>query len=772
MKYFIMLLLCCWLLPPLGCQADNLTQPFSLVPCPVAIVPGTGNFQFTAKTVFAVENEEQAEVVKQFTALFTNAAGFTPRIKTESKKGDVCLLTDASLDSEAYLLEITSKKIRIYASDVQGFFYALQSIRQLLPAAIEGTQVVNALWAVPAMTITDRPRFSYRGLMVDVSRFFTPKENLLRIIDCMAMLKLNKLHLHLTDDNGWRIEIKRYPLLTEIGSRRVERPGAPFFARRNARQGEPTVEKGFYTQDDIREIVSYAMARHIEVIPEIEMPAHSNAALASYPLLACPVVDKYIGVLPGLGGAHADIIYCAGNDSVYTFLEGVIDEIVDLFPSRYIHLGGDEAWKVNWKKCPRCQARMKAEGLKNEEDLQGYFMARMARYVQSKGREVMGWDELTNTDIPEDAIIFGWQGRGQAALKAAKLGHRFVMTPALILYLIRYQGPQWFEPLTYFGNNTLKDVYDYEPVQKEWSPAVEKLLMGVQASLWTEFCNKPEDVDYLLFPRLSALAEGAWTQTDRKDWQTYLKAMDRFNEHIAAKGIVYARSMYNIQHTVTPVDGQLQVKLECVRPDVQIHYATDGKEPDLQSALYSEPLRLTTSKTVKAATFANGEQIGKTLVLPVEWNKATAKPILGSNTEKLKLLVNGVRGSLKQTDFEWCSWMNNDTISFTVDLQKKEEIHTVTLGCITVYGMAVHKPACIRVAVSDNNRNFRLAGELHYSQKEIFREGSYVDNCSFALDNVQARYVRITLCGAGLCPENHVRPGQEARPFLDELIIE
>ncbi|RHE48185.1 glycoside hydrolase family 20 protein [Bacteroides stercoris] len=772
MKYFIMLLLCCWLLPPLGCQADNLTQPFSLVPCPVAIVPGTGNFQFTAKTVFAVENEEQAEVVKQFTALFTNAAGFTPRIKTESKKGDVCLLTDASLDSEAYLLEITSKKIRIYASDVQGFFYALQSIRQLLPAAIEGTQVVNALWAVPAMTITDRPRFSYRGLMVDVSRFFTPKENLLRIIDCMAMLKLNKLHLHLTDDNGWRIEIKRYPLLTEIGSRRVERPGAPFFAGRNARQGEPTVEKGFYTQDDIREIVSYAMARHIEVIPEIEMPAHSNAALASYPLLACPVVDKYIGVLPGLGGAHADIIYCAGNDSVYTFLEGVIDEIVDLFPSRYIHLGGDEAWKVNWKKCPRCQARMKAEGLKNEEDLQGYFMARMARYVQSKGREVMGWDELTNTDIPEDAIIFGWQGRGQAALKAAKLGHRFVMTPALILYLIRYQGPQWFEPLTYFGNNTLKDVYDYEPVQKEWSPAVEKLLMGVQASLWTEFCNKPEDVDYLLFPRLSALAEGAWTQTDRKDWQTYLKAMDRFNEHIAAKGIVYARSMYNIQHTVTPVDGQLQVKLECVRPDVQIHYTTDGKEPDLQSALYSEPLRLTTSKTVKAATFANGEQIGKTLVLPVEWNKATAKPILGSNTEKLKLLVNGVRGSLKQTDFEWCSWMNNDTISFTVDLQKKEEIHTVTLGCITVYGMAVHKPACIRVAVSDNNRNFRLAGELHYSQKEIFREGSYVDNCSFALDNVQARYVRITLCGAGLCPENHVRPGQEARPFLDELIIE
>lgn len=771
MRYFLLLLLC-WLLPPLGCQADNLTQPLSLVPCPAAIVPGMGHFQFTGKTVFVVENEAQAEVVRQFSVLFTNAAGFTPRIKTESKKGDVCLLTDTTLNPEAYRLEITPKKIRIYASEVQGFFYALQSVRQLLPAAIEDTQVNNALWTVPAMTITDQPRFGYRGLMVDVCRFFTPKENLLRIIDCMAMLKLNKLHLHLTDDNGWRIEIKRYPLLAEVGSRRVERPGEPFFDRRNARQGEPTVEKGFYTQDDIREIVAYAMARHIEVIPEIEMPAHSNAALAAYPLLACPVVDKYIGVLPGLGGNHADIIYCAGNDSVFTFLEGVIDEVLELFPSRYIHLGGDEAWKTHWKECPLCQTRMKVEGLEDEEALQGYFMARMARYVQGKGREVMGWDELTNTTIPKDAILFGWQGYGQAALKGAEQGHRFVMTPARIMYLIRYQGPQWFEPLTYFGNNTLKDVYDYEPVQKEWTPAITKLLMGVQASLWTEFCDKPEDVDYLMFPRLSALAEVAWTQPGCKNWGSYLKAMDRFNEHIAAKGIVYARSMYNIQHTVTPANGSLQVKLECIRPDVQIRYTTDGTEPGVQSALYTKPLQLATAQTVKAATFANGEQMGKTLVLPVKWNKATAKPISGVNAEGLKLLVNGVRGSLKQTDFEWCSWMNNDTIAFTVDLRKKEDIHTVTLGCITVYGMAVHKPAYIQVAVSDDNRNFRSVGEIRHSPEEIFREGSYIDDCSLALDNVRARYVRITLHGAGACPGTHIRPGQEARPYLDELIIE
>ena len=635
MKYIYTVLLCLFLAVT-NIQADNLTQPFSLVPCPVSLVPGTGNFHFSAKTSFAVENEGQAEQVRQFTELLTRAGGFTPRIKVDSRKGDVCLVTDATLKSEAYKLEITIKKITIRASDLQGFYYALQSIRQLLPSAIESEQVTeNVDWTVPALTITDQPRFGYRGLLVDVARFFSPKENLLRIIDCMAMLKLNKLHLHLVDDNGWRIEIKKYPLLTEIGSCRVDRPGKTFPERRNPRQGEPTVEKGFYTQNEIREIVRYAQERHIEVIPEIEMPAHSNAALAAYPLLSCPVVDKFIGVLPGLGGNHADVIFCAGNDSVFTFLQDILDEVLELFPSKYIHLGGDEARKTHWEECPLCQTRMKAESLENTEELQGYFMARVARYVQNKGREVIGWDELTNARIPEGSIILGWQGYGQAALKAAELGHRFIMTPARILYLIRYQGPQWFEPITYFGNNTLKDVYDYEPVQKDWTPQAASLLMGVQACMWTEFCNSPADVDYLLFPRLSALAEVAWTKPARKNWASYLKAMDHFNEHLAAKGIVYARSMYNIQQTVTPKEGRLQVELDCIRPDVQVRYTMDGSVPTAQSPLYTKPLMLTEAKTIKAATFAGNEQLGQMLELPVIWNKATAKPVKSAGTGDL-----------------------------------------------------------------------------------------------------------------------------------------
>lgn len=756
-----------------GCDNTNLTHCISMVPRPVQMIPGSGNHLFSGQTVFAVENEEQAEVARSLIALFTRTAGFTPKLNVGGE-GNVRLLTDPSLKSEAYSLEISPQEIIIKASDNKGFFYALQTIRQLLPPSIERESLSdkNLEWSIPVVTIQDEPRFGYRALLLDASRFFIPKENVLRIIDCMSMLKLNTLHFHLTDDNGWRVEIKKYPRLTEVGAWRVDRQDLPFPARRNPKKGEPTLVGGFYTQEDIREMVAYAAERQVEIVPEIDMPAHSNAALAAYPKLACPVVKEYIGVLPGLGGRNSEIIYCAGNDSVFTFLQNVMDEIMELFPSRYIHIGGDEAQKTHWKQCPLCQARMKKEQLANEEDLQGYFMKRISDYVRSKGREVIGWDELTNSSfLPDNSIILGWQGFGQAALKAAEEGHRFIMTPARIMYLIRYQGPQWFEPLTYFGNNTLKDVYDYEPVQKDWKPEYASLLMGVQGSMWTEFCNKPEDVDYLLFPRLAAVAEVAWTQPDKKDWALFLKGLDRYNEHLEEKGIVYARSMYNIQHKVTPENGVLQVKLECIRPDVEIRYTVDGSEPTASSSLYTDSLAVTAAQTIKSTTFAQGEQMGQTLVLPIAWNKATGKPILGNKPNE-KLMTNGVRGSLKYTDFEWCCWEKSDHISFTIDLLQKDNLNTFTIGCITNYGMAVHKPKSIRIAVSDDNETYREIAGLHFTAEEIFREGAFIEDFSVDMKGTEARYVRVTAEGAGACPADHVRPGQEARVYFDEIRIE
>ena len=344
-----------------GACADNLTSPpVSIVPRPVQVVPGEGNFTFSARTLFSVENHEQAVIVRNFINLFKRSSGITPQLAIgSSEKSHVRFTTDSSLKSEAYQLEITPEQIQVKASDIKGFFYALQTIRLLLPSAVEGNRrVENIQWSIPAVTIQDEPRFGYRALMLDAARFFIPKENVLRIIDCMGMLKINTLHFHLTDDNGWRVEIKKYPRLTEVGAWRVNRMDVPFYFRRNAEPGEPTPIGGFYTQEDIKEMVAYAADRQIEVIPEIDMPAHSNAALAAYPQLACPVVNSYIGVIPGLGGGSSGVIYCAGNDSAFTFLQDVLDEVMAIFPSRYIHLGGDEAQKGFWKKCPLCRQRM------------------------------------------------------------------------------------------------------------------------------------------------------------------------------------------------------------------------------------------------------------------------------------------------------------------------------------------------------------------------------------------------------------------------------
>ena len=746
-------------------------QEVNIVPRPQYMVQEKGTFSFTGNTVFAVENEEQAVVARHMVELFTASAGFTPRVEVGAK-GEVCFVTDTSLEEEAYILNVTSQGINIKAATIKGFFYALQTLRLSLPASIDGTSVMNSSWTVPAMNVTDAPRFAYRGLMLDVARYFMPQAEVKRVIDCMAMLKLNKLHLHLSDDTGWRLEIKRYPRLTEIGAWRVDRDSLPFYERRNQQVGEKATAGGFYTQEEMKDLINYATEHQIEIIPEIDVPAHSCAALAAYPELVCPVVKVPVTVLPGLGGKNTEIIYCAGNEKTFEFLQGVLDEVIALFPSRYIHMGGDEAAKTYWKQCPLCHKRMLDNGLKDEEELQGYFMSRINEYIRSKGKVMMGWDELTNAEVPEGTVVFGWQGFGNAALKAAAKGHPFVMTPARVLYLIRYQGPQWFEPLTYFGNNTLSDVYTYEPVQENWKLEYESLLMGVQASMWTEFCHSPQDVTYQLFPRLAALAETAWSPKGSKDWEAFLKGLDNYLAHLDAKGVVYATSMYNIQHKVTACEGRLSVKLTCERPDVVIRYTTDGAEPSENVTSFPDSLLVDEAMVLKCATFKGGKRMGELLTLPLLHNKATGKPVLDENPQ-VALLTNGVRGSLRQSDFEWCTWSKLDKSSFTVDMLQSEQIQRVKVGCLTNYGMAVHKPEMLTVEVSEDNRIFEKVGERQFRKEEIFQEGNFVEDIVFDFPVRQARYVRVTLNGAEACPSEHfMRPGQPARYYLDEVIIE
>ena len=742
-----------------------------VVPAPKEYVCGDGTFVFTQQTTYGVENKAQLNIVAGFITLFETSAGYIPAVSVGNKNADVILCTDSTLTHEAYKLKITRDKITIAASDDAGFFYAFQTLKQLLPPAKQGcSSSGESIYEIPAMEINDSPRFGYRGLMLDVSRFFIPKKDILKIIDAASLLKINKLHLHLVDDNGWRIEIKKYPKLTQVGAWRAERDEI-FPDRRNSQPGESVPVGGYYTQDDIKEMIKYAAVRQIEIIPEIEMPAHTVSSLAAYPELACPVVAHYIGVLPGAGGKATRTVYCAGNDSVFTFLQDVLDEVIDLFPSKYIHLGGDEASKEYWSKCPKCRQRMKDENIEHVEELQSYFMTRMSDYVKSKGREVIGWDELTNSTLPNDVIIFGWQGLGNAALKAAAQGHRFVMTPARVLYLIRYQGPQWFEPVTYFGNNTLKNVYDYEPVQADWNPQYEKQLMGVQASMWTEFCTSAEDVEYMIFPRLLALADVAWVDKGKKDWGGFLKRMDSVLPHIKGLGITCAESMYNIDHKVSPAEGALTIELSCIRPDVAIRYTSDGTEPTGQSPLYDTPITVKKTQTIKAATFQDNKQKGKTLVLEIQKNKATGQTVTSaSNNGTLGVLTNGLRGSLRHTDFEWTGWYDRNA-EFTLDLGRRTEIKNITIGSITNYGMAVHKPKTIRLYISSDNKDFEQIAEADYTPEEIFVDTTAVENIIFDKLKAKARYLKVKFESPGKCPAGHLKEDQGVWVYFDEIIV-
>lgn len=761
----IIIVLLLGIIAPAVMQAQE--RMVRLVPYPARVEVGKGEpFVFTSHTVISVDLPEGEFIAKRLAEVVSEKLGAKPQAKAGHKKGEVTFVIDKNMKPESYRLDITAKHITVRACNIKGYFYAVESLRQLIADANTGSEQACKL---PPLMVFDEPRFSYRGAMIDVARHFTSKDNMLKIIDCMSMLKLNKLHLHLSDDTGWRMEIKKYPLLTQVGSRRVERN--EFFPERaNPRQGEPTVEKGFYTQEDLKAIVAYAAQRQIEVIPEIDMPAHTNALLAAYPLLACPVVDKYIGVLPGLGGDHADIILCAGNEQVYTFIQDVIDEVMEVFPSEHIHLGGDEAFKTYWHKCPLCQQKIKDEHLHDAEALQGYFMSRVGKYVESKGRKVMGWDEIVNAEMPKSAIVFGWQGDGKAALKASAQGHKFVMTPAKKLYFIRYQGPQWYEPMTYFGNNTLKDVYEYEPIERYWADSDRNNLLGIQGSLWTEFCETQADVEYLLFPRLVALAEGAWSSTDVRNWHRFMPSLDQMLALLQQQQVIVAQSMYNIQHTVTPLDDKLQVSLTCERPDVQIFYTTDGSNPTDESTEYKWSFTLTEASVIKAATFKNGKQMGKTLVLPIEWNLATAKRMMHANNVE-KLVVNGVKGSLKSTDGEWANWTQNDSIAMTFDLRKREELHQISMQFINNHGMGIYKPRSIRVQVSNNNIEYWTIATKQYEANQLFMPGIFIEKAVLDLDDT-ARYVRVIIRGAGTIPPLTPRPGQQAKVYIDEVSIE
>jgi len=480
-------------------------EQLSLIPYPQSLTAGVGHFTLNADTVLRVSAGADA-AADTFVASIRRAAGFplpVQPITSDSRRAntiDLILSDDASPNDEGYHLHITPDRVQIRARAAAGLFYGLQTLRQLLPADLEQSAPRDS-YTLPALTIEDAPRYRWRGLHLDVGRHMFPVTFIKKFIDAMALHKLNVFHWHLTEDQGWRLEIKRYPRLTEVGSKRA---ATPYPADRTKLDGIPY--GGFYTQEEVREVVAYAAQRFVTVVPEIEMPGHAVAALASYPELGCVGHGYQVRTFWGI----EDDVFCAGNENVYTFLQHVLEEVFDLFPSEYIHIGGDECPKVRWEKCPKCQAAIQREGLKDEHELQSYFIRRMEKFLNQHGRRLVGWDEILEGGLAPNATVMSWRGV-DGGIAAAAAGHDVIMSPTTAVYFDYYQSEDTEnEPPAIGGYVPIEHVYAFDPMQGV--PADKFMhVLGGQGNIWTEYMPTEDQVEYMVYPRAAALAEALWT---------------------------------------------------------------------------------------------------------------------------------------------------------------------------------------------------------------------------------------------------------------------
>lgn len=497
-----------------------------IVPRPAEVEELPGSFRLTPRTPVVITDEQLRTPAEIFARAVGKLTGTEPAVTAAPEKHAVTLQLQPGYEAEEYLLEVGRQRITVTASTPQAVLHGLRSLQQLVAGG-----------EIPACVVRDKPTFAYRGAMLDVCRHFFPVEDVKTYIDILSLHKINKFHWHLTDDQGWRIEIKKYPLLTQIGSRRAETlVGRYDKNKEGVYDGKPY--GGFYTQEEIREIVSYAAERHIEVIPEIEMPGHGLAALTAYPWLGCTGGPYAVWTHWGI----SDDVYCAGKETTFEFIEGVLEEVAGLFPSEYIHIGGDECPTVMWEKCPHCKARMKAEGLRRPRQLQNYATARVEKFLNARGRRLIGWDEILEGDVTPTATIMSWRG-AKGGIEAARQGNHAIMAPTTNCYLDYYQTRDTArEPLAIGGYVPVEKVYELDPYE-QLTPAEQACILGVQANLWTEYIATWPHAEYMLLPRLSALAEVGWS-LDRKDYAGYLHRVRRLARIYDACGYNYARHIF------------------------------------------------------------------------------------------------------------------------------------------------------------------------------------------------------------------------------------
>ena len=609
-------------------SAFSQNKRISIIPQPAVLREGTGTFTIDANTAIVVgTNEPEAKkVAAMFNAELKKAAGFSLNIENAPRKKGIHFLLspEEPLGNEGYRLAVTTEDISIFAPKPAGLFYGLQTLLQLMPKEIESKEVVkNISWTVPAVNITDRPRFGWRGLMLDVSRHFFTVDEVKAFIDDMARYKYNLMHFHLTDDQGWRLEIKSLPKLTEVGAWNVKKTGRFNYFTPPA-DNEPRDFGGFYTQEQMKELIRYAKDRYVDIMPEIDVPGHSLAAIASYPDLSCtpgtykvnsgdPFMDWHND---GTFTARIDNTLCPANEKVYGFLDKVFTEVAALFPFEYIHMGGDECAKNFWEKSAEVKALMQREKLKDMHEVQSYFVGRVSTIVGSKGKKMMGWDEILEGGLVKDASVMSWRGM-KGGIEAAKMGHEVVMTPTTHAYFDYMQGDAAIEPPVY-ASLRLKKTYEFEPLPEGVNP---KLIKGGQANLWTEQIYNTRHMQYMLWPRAMAIAEAVWSPKQSRNWNSFVgRVEDHFGRFLQADR-KYAPSMYDpeIKVSMNP-KGALLLDFETEIDGLTVHYSFDNSFPDYHYPAYgrtSIPVPVDAAP-LKVVTYRAGKQVGRMMTISVE----------------------------------------------------------------------------------------------------------------------------------------------------------
>lgn len=640
-------------------------QTLSVTPVPMEVNWQRGSFRPDASTSLWIE---APEADRSILAEYLQASPLALKLADSQSGNQVVLKQTDALEGitspEGYVLSVNSDGVRIEALSGAGLFYGVQTLLQMAADAPEG---------MTAVTVKDEPRFEYRGIMLDVSRHFRSKEFVKRQIDLLSYYKINRLHLHLTDAAGWRIEIKKYPRLTQFAAWRPQAVWKDWWngKREYCEETDPRAQGGYYTQDDIRELVAYAQKHYVTIIPEIEMPSHSEEVLTAYPELSCTHVP------------YKQSDFCIGNEKTFEFLENVLTEVMELFPSEYIHIGGDEAGKASWPNCKLCQARMKKEGLKDVNELQSYSIHRMERFLNSHGRKLLGWDEILDGGLAPNATVMSWRGT-EGGLAAIRSGHKAIMSPGQYCYLDGYQDAPYSQPEAIGGYLPLKKVYGYEPVPDSLSADEAKLMYGVQANLWTEYIPTEEHTEYMLYPRAIALAEVAWSKPENKSWEDFHRRALKIVDELKAKGyhpFELKNEIGNRKEAETPVE----------------HLALGKK------VTYNAPY----------------------------WENY---PAAGEAT-----LTDGLRGGWNYNDQLWQGFVTKDRVDVVIDLEKETPIHSVAADFMQICGPEVFMPERVVISVSNDGKEFTQLAEIKH---EVVRDDAVTFKNFGWEGEASARYIR------------------------------